>query len=53
MYYVLLPDSRLQKVVYTVDKTGGYVAHVSYEGTAVHPPGPAVPAPAPVPHYSG
>jgi len=44
LYYVLLPDGRLQKVAYTVDKDSGYVAHVSYEGTAQYPP-PAPPAP--------
>ena len=34
MYYVLLPDGRLQKTVYTVNGDEGYVAHVTYEGEA-------------------
>ena len=36
-YYVLLPDGRTQKVSYTVDGYGGYVAEVTYEGTPVFP----------------
>jgi len=36
-YYVNLPDSRVQKVSYSVNADGGYVAEVSYEGTAVFP----------------
>ena len=46
MYYTLLPDGRLQKVVYTVNGDEGYVAHVSYEGAASHPS--PVPVPPPV-----
>ena len=36
-YYVLLPDSRLQRVDYTVSKDSGFVAQVSYEGEAQYP----------------
>merc|ERR1712117_256825 len=36
-YYVNLPDSRVQKVTYSVNADGGYIAEVSYEGTAVFP----------------
>lgn len=31
-YYVLLPDGRIQKVTYTVDKDSGYLATVEFEG---------------------
>ncbi|XP_037791900.1 pro-resilin-like [Penaeus monodon] len=39
-YYVLLPDSRLQRVTYTVNGDSGYVADVTYEGDAQYPSTP-------------
>merc|ERR1712168_1076483 len=36
-YHVQLPDGRLQKVTYTVNGYGGYIADVAYDGQAVHP----------------
>merc|ERR1712242_487854 len=39
-YRVNLPDGRVQIVTYHADHEGGFVADVSYEGTAVYPPEP-------------
>jgi len=36
-YSVALPDGRVQHVKYNADPYGGYVAEVSYEGTAAYP----------------
>merc|ERR1712001_664311 len=46
-YSVHLPDGRIQTVTYTADHVNGYVADVTYEGTAVYPEAkPYAPAPA-------
>jgi len=46
-YSVALPDGRIQHVKYTSNGYDGYVADVTYEGTAVYPEEPAYkPAPA-------
>merc|ERR1712224_480647 len=48
---VALPDGRIQHVGYTSNGYDGYVADVTYEGTAVYPEEKAyVPAPAPAYH---
>ena len=66
-YSVALPDGRIQRVAYTSNGYDGYVADVTYEGTAVYPeaapaykvggssykPAPVVYKAAPVPVYSG
>merc|ERR1711936_936261 len=55
-YSVALPDARIQHVKYSSNGYDGYVADVTYEGTAVYPeekpykPAPAY-APAPAPAY--
>merc|ERR1719245_2660358 len=56
-YSVALPDGRIQHVKYSSNGYDGYVADVTYEGTAQYPeakpyhaPAPAY-APAPVPAY--
>merc|ERR1712223_753862 len=47
-YSVALPDGRIQHVKYSSNGYDGYVADVTYEGTAVYPEAkPYVPAPAP------
>merc|ERR1719419_593017 len=40
-YSVALPDGRIQNVNYKADDYAGYVADVTYEGTAVYPDAPA------------
>merc|ERR1711911_349667 len=52
-YSVALPDGRIQKVTYSSNGYDGYVADVTYEGTAVYPEAPAPgykAAPAPASH---
>merc|ERR1711971_383552 len=50
-YTVALPDGRIQKVTYSSNGYDGYVADVTYEGTAVYPEAkPYSPAPAPAYH---
>ena len=57
-YSVALSDGRVQHVKYSADPYGGYVAEVSYEGTAAYPelphggykPAPHHPPAAPVYH---
>merc|ERR1712115_591309 len=52
-YSVALPDGRIQHVKYSSNGYDGYVADVTYEGTAVYPEAPApykaAPAYAPAP----
>merc|ERR1711970_1091688 len=43
-YSVALPDGRIQHVSYKADGYEGYVADVTYEGTAVYPEAPVVKA---------
>merc|ERR1711963_846099 len=53
-YSVALPDGRIQHVNYKADGYEGYVADVTYEGTAVYPEAPAPYKAAPVvPAYAG
>merc|ERR1711970_1249116 len=52
-YSVALPDGRIQHVNYKADGYEGYVADVTYEGTAVYPEAPVVKAVAPVAAYAG
>merc|ERR1712106_541036 len=56
-FTIALPDGRIQTTTYTADHYNGFVASVTYEGTAVYPPEPAAgyghaaPAYAPAPAY--
>merc|ERR1719208_610505 len=53
-YSVALPDGRIQTVTYTANGYDGYVADVTYEGTAQYPETvayKAAPAYAPAPIY--
>ena len=49
-YSVALPDGRIQRVVYTSNGYDGYVADVTYEGTAQYPDASPDYKPAPVAH---
>merc|ERR1712128_368913 len=40
-FTIALPDGRIQTTTYTADHTNGFVAEVTYSGTAVYPPEPA------------
>merc|ERR1712213_297307 len=50
-YSVALPDGRIQHVKYTSNGYDGFVADVTYEGTAVYPEEPAPYKAAPAPAY--
>merc|ERR1719419_1298223 len=50
-YSVALPEGRIQHVNYKADGYAGYVADVTYDGTAVYPDAPAPVAVAPA--YAG
>ena len=39
-FTIALPDGRIQTTTYTADHYNGFVAEVTYEGTAVYPPEP-------------
>merc|ERR1712123_100850 len=52
-YSVALTDGRTQTVNYKADGYEGYVADVTYEGTAVYPDAPVAYKAAPVPAYAG
>merc|ERR1711892_551836 len=39
-FTIALPDGRIQTTTYTADHYNGFVAEVSYEGTAVYPAEP-------------
>merc|ERR1719347_2507645 len=52
-YSVALPDGRTQHVNYSTNDYDGYVAEVTYDGTAVYPDAPVVAAPDAAPVYQG
>merc|ERR1712027_258433 len=52
-YSVALPDGRTQHVAYKADGYAGYVADVTYEGTAVYPPCTCSLQGCPCPAYAG
>merc|ERR1740131_191589 len=52
-YSVSLPDGRTQHVNYSTNDYDGYVAEVTYDGTAVYPDAPVVAAPVAAPVYQG
>merc|ERR1711935_1018547 len=40
-FTIALPDGRIQTTTYTAEHYNGFIAEVTYEGTAVYPPEPA------------
>merc|ERR1712226_341264 len=40
-FTIALPDGRIQTTTYTADHENGFIAEVTYQGTAVYPPEPA------------
>merc|ERR1711892_1340431 len=40
-FTIVLPDGRIQTTTYTADHENGFIAEVTYEGTAVYPAEPA------------
>ena len=49
--YVELPDGRIQRVRYTVNKYSGFVAEITYEGQATTPKYEPHPKYVPRPYY--